>query len=123
MRSRFSIYRQSNKQVEYEYGDLQIFRIGSEKDAVAAITRIQGEGSSKFPFVEPGSRLLAHFYRFGELYFRRHFVYDPTAQTGDWTVTPVYLPDFYPMTPVPCDGFGADAPSEVGEFDRLLRKY
>ena len=90
--------------------------------ATAAISGIkkQGEGASRYPFVDQAATRLAHFYTFGEIYFGREYVFDKVKQTGDWTGNPINVPDPLPMTPVPAGGYGAGAPPEVAECDRLF---
>jgi hypothetical protein len=78
-----------------------VFVISDFSSAKDAITRIQreGEGTSRFPLVAPDNRTLSHFYKFGEIYFRKAYVFDSTAQTGDWTGSDIVVP------PVACTGF------------------
>jgi len=80
----------------------------------------QGEGASKFPFVDPAGTILAHFYTFGQIYFGRKYVFDPAKQTGDWTGDKVDVPEAFPMTPVPLGGYGAGAPPEVASCDKIF---
>jgi hypothetical protein len=117
---------QTDKQLQNDFP--QIFVIDGLTKATEAITRIQtqGEGSSKFPFVDPGQTQLAHFYLFGELYFGKKYVFDLAKQTGDWTGDPVAMSSVFPMTPVPLGGYGVDAPPEVlacdGVFTQMLKQ-
>lgn len=100
-----------------------IFKIDVLTKATEAIRRIQkeGEGSSRFPFVDAGRTRLAHFYSFGQIYFGKKYVFDEVKQTGDWTgdpVGPTTPHEVFPMTPVPLRGYGMGAPSEVAECDK-----
>jgi len=102
----------------------KIFKIDGLSAATDAIHLIQtqGEGASKFPFVDPTGRKLAHFYIFGEVFFGRKYVFDPAKQTGDWTGDKVDVPPAYPMTPVPLGGYGANAPPEVKTCDNIFTR-
>lgn len=108
---------QTERQLQNDFPEVVV--INNLKEATAAIESIQkqGEGSSRFPFVDPEKTKLAHFYTFGELYFRKKYVFDETTQTGDWKGEDVTLPDVFPMTPVPPGGY-TSGPSEVGDCDK-----
>jgi hypothetical protein len=108
----------TEKQIENPFPE--VFIIDGLPKAAEAIGRIQkqGEGSSKFPFVDQPGTILAHFYAFGQIYFGKKYVFDKVKQTGDWTGDPLTLPDVFPMTPVPLGGYKADAPSEVADCDK-----
>lgn len=111
-----------NKQLEN--GRTRVFIIDGLMKATEAISRIQkeGEGSSRFPFVDPGGTRLAHFYSFGQIYFGKTYVFDKAKQTGDWTgdppIGPVKPEDYYPMTPVPLGGYQGDVPPAVLDCDK-----
>jgi hypothetical protein len=100
----------------------QVFAIDGLVKATEAITRIQkqGEGSSKFPFVDLAQTQLAHFYVFGEIFFGKKYVFDAVKQVGDWTGDPVAIPAVFPMTPVPLGGYGGDVPPEVAACDEMF---
>lgn len=101
-----------------------VFVIDGLTKATAAIQRIQkeGEGSSRYPYVDEAGTRLAHFYSFGQIYFGKTYVFDKEKQTGDWTgdppIGPVKPTDVYPMTPVPLGGYSGEVPAEVVECDR-----
>ena len=99
-----------------------VFKVLSFGDARLAIGIIksQGEGSPKDPFSDPEQQTLSHFYTFGEVYFKRAYVFDAATQTGDWTGASVTVPDAFPMTPVPLGGYAGDVPSDVGVCDGLF---
>ena len=78
------------------------------------------EGAPRFPFVDQTGTQLAHFYTFGEIYYERKYVFDRVKETGDWTGNPVTVPAAFKMTPVPLDGYGASAPPEVAECDKIF---
>ncbi len=96
-----------------------VFKVLTIEDARSAIHTIkaQGEGSSKNPFSDPSQTELSHFYKFGEVYFKRFYVFDAATQTGDWTGDSVTVPDAFPMTPVPLGGYTGDVPPEVAVCD------
>jgi hypothetical protein len=102
-------------------GHLGIVIIDQLTRATDAIKQIQqqGEGGSKYPYYAPNK--LSHFYTFGELYFRKKYVFNAATQTGNWTGDPVAIPDaqIYNMTPVPLAGYSAPPP-EVLAFDRAF---
>lgn len=102
-------------------GSLGLFVIDKLDKATTAIQLIQqqGEGGSKNPYY--GSNQLSHFYAFGELYFRKKYVFNAATETGDWTGDPISIPDdqVYNMTPVPLGGYPAPPP-EVLDFDRTF---
>ena len=105
---------------QIENGFLEVVTIDGLPKAAEAIGRIQkqGEGSSRFPFVDPAGTILAHFYTFGQIYFGKKYVFDRVKQTGDWTGDPVPLPPVFPMTPVPLGGYKPGAPSGVADCDK-----
>ena len=111
-----------NKQIEN--GRTGVFIIDGLTKATEAISRIQkeGEGSSRFPFVDAAGTKLAHFYSFGQIYFAKTYVFDKVKQTGDWTgdppIGPVKPEDVYPMTPVPLGGYPGNVRSEVVDCDK-----
>ena len=113
---------QVDKQVEN--GRTGVFIIDGLTKATEAISRIQkeGEGSSRFPYVDTAGTRLAHFYSFGQIYFGKTYVFDKVKQTGDWTgnppIGPVESKDVYPMTPVPFGGYRGEVPSEVVDCDK-----
>ncbi len=111
---------QTDKQLQNDFPD--VFIIDGLAKATGAITRIQkqGEGASKFPFVDPEQTQLAHFYLFGEIYFGKKYVFDAAKRVGDWSGDPVAIPSVFPMTPVPLDGYGTGAPPEVGACDDVF---
>jgi hypothetical protein len=84
------------------------------------IIKTEGEGSVRYPFVDPAGTILSHFYKFGEIYYGKTYVYNAATKTGDWTGTPVTLPAVYPMTPVPLGGYGAGAPAGVKDCDQAF---
>lgn len=113
-----------NVDKQLENGRTGVFIIDGLTKATEAISRIQkeGEGSSRFPYVDAAGTRLAHFYSFGQIYFGKTYVFDKVKQTGDWTgdppIGPVKPEDVYPMTPVPLGGYGRDVPSEVVDCDK-----
>jgi hypothetical protein len=113
---------QTAKQLENAFPS--IIKIDGLPAAATAITTIQkqGEGGAQYPFVDPppAPPVLSHFYKFGEIYFGKAYVYDPVKRTGDWTEPPVSVPPAFPMTPVPKGGYGAGAPSQVADCDTLF---
>jgi hypothetical protein len=118
---------QTDKQLQNDFP--AVFVVDGLSKATEAISRIQkqGEGSSKFPFVDAQGTKLAHFYTFGEIYFGKKYVFDKAKQTGDWTGDPVTfppspVPQVFPMTPVPLGGYKADVPTGVADCDKLFTK-
>lgn len=109
---------------QIENARTRVFKIDSLTKATDAVSRIQkeGEGSSRFPYVDAAETRLAHFYSFGQIYFGKTYVFDKVKQTGDWTgdppIGPVKPEDVYPMTPVPLEGYRGDVPSEVVDCDK-----
>jgi hypothetical protein len=103
-------------------GNPDIFVVDALPNATKAITIIQteGEGSKRYPFVDAAGTTLSHFYKFGEIYYGKAYVYDAAAKTGNWTGSPVTLPAVYPMTPVPLGGYGASAPAGVQACDKAF---
>jgi Ferritin-like len=111
---------QTDKQLNNRFP--KVFVIDGLPRATEAINRIQkqGEGAPRFPFVDQTGTQLAHFYTFGEIYYERKYVFDRVKETGDWTGNPVTVPAAFKMTPVPLDGYGASAPPEVAECDKIF---
>ena len=113
-----------NVDKQIENGGTGVFIIDGLTKATEAIRRIQkeGEGASRFPYVDEAGTRLAHFYSFGQIYFGKTYVFDKAKQTGDWTgdppIGPVKPQDVYPMTPVPLGGYGTKVPSEVLDCDK-----
>lgn len=107
---------------QIERGFPKVFTIGDLRKAEEAIALIQrqGEGSSRFPYVDEARTKLAHFYTFGQVYFGKKYVFDKVKQTGDWTGDTVPLPPVFPMTPVPLGGYKTGAPAEVAVCDALF---
>jgi Ferritin-like len=105
-----------------------VFVIDGLLKATTAITTIQkeGEGSSRFPFVDPQRTQLAHFYLFGELFFGQKYEFNDATQTGDWSGNRIQIPAVFPMTPVPLGGYGENAPDDVlacdTAFTQLLQQ-
>jgi hypothetical protein len=114
----------TDKQIDISFPE--VFVIENLAKAEKAIGNIQkqGEGSSKFPFVDPAGTILAHFYTFGQIYFGKTYVFDKAKQIGDWTgdppVGPVTDSDVFPMTPVPLGGYKPGAPSDIAECDKVF---
>jgi hypothetical protein len=107
--------------------------IKSKTDAQAAIKLIQeqGEGTSKSPF-EPGGSIasdfgLAHYYKFGELYFGHQIRANPDPHPPlpyDFHGPAIKVPseaDVFPMADVPKGGFGA-AKDFDSSYSNLLRQ-
>jgi hypothetical protein len=71
-------------------------------DAIALI-KVQGEGSKASP--EEADNDLAHYYRFGEIYYGKKLRKDPN--TGRWVFNgqPVAFPDAWPVARVPAGGY------------------
>ena len=111
---------QTDKQLQNDFPDVSL--IDGLAKATEAITRIQkqGEGASRFPFVDSQGTQLAHFYLFGEIYFGKKYVFDAAKRVGDWTGDPVPTPPAFPMTPVPLGGYGVGAPPEVRACDEAF---
>lgn len=111
---------QTDKQLENDRP--KVFVVDGLPKATEAISRIQkqGEGASRFPFVDAEGTKLAHFYAFGEIYFGKKYVFDQVKQTGDWTGDAVPPASAFPMTPVPLGGYKAGAPAGVADSDRLF---
>jgi len=109
---------------QLEKGFPKIVKIDGLQAASEAITLIQkqGEGASKFPYSDPEHKTLAHFYTFGQIYYRKKYVFDEEKKTGDWTGDKIEIPKVYPMQPVPLGGYGAGTPAEVMECDRIFTK-
>lgn len=73
-------------------------------DALRSIKE-QGEGTAQTP--EPGGEL-AHYYRFGELYYERRLEFDEDTGTWAFNGEPVDFPraeDIYPMAELPAGGW------------------
>jgi hypothetical protein len=102
-------------------GPLGIFVVDGLTAATRAIQQIQqqGEGAPRNPYYAPG--LLAHFYTFGELYYRKEYSYDAVKHTGDWTGNEIDMPNVFAMSPVPKDGY-AKPPQEVIACDLIFTK-
>jgi hypothetical protein len=122
-------FGKNNQQIPYErknqlafrFKRLNLFPVENLQKATEAINLIQkqGEGSPQSPFVAPDGEL-AHFYRFGKIYFEKEYVFDQVSQKGWWTGPTVKVPQAYKMTPVPLGGYGANAPPEVTECDKVF---
>lgn len=109
-----------DKQIENAFPP--VVKIDGLTAATNAINLIksQGEGASRFPFADPVKKTLAHFYKFGEIYYGRKYEFAPATQTGDWTGDVLTVPNAFPMTPVPLGGYGPTAPQEVIDCDSLF---
>jgi hypothetical protein len=102
-------------------GSPDVFVVDGLANATKAITIIQteGEGSRRYPFVDAAGTTLSHFYKFGEIFYGKAYVYDAATKTGNWTGSPITLPAVYPMTPVPLGGYPAP-PAEVSACDKAF---
>lgn len=102
-------------------GPLGLFVVDSFAKAAAAISQIQqqGEGGSKNPYYNGNQ--LSHFYTFGQLYYRKKYVYDVAAQTGDWSGDSITVPDdkISQMKPVPLNGY-PNPPQPVLDCDQTF---
>jgi hypothetical protein len=114
------------RQLEYEASDvIRLTKVDTSAKALDAVTLIkeQGEGTTSSPFFGQDSSMLAHYYRFGEIFCERHLARDCM---GNWSYTGRPLPfphpdQIYPMATIPPGGY-----EEAKDFDiaytRLLRK-
>jgi hypothetical protein len=113
----------TEKQLDLSFPEVFVIEnIAKAEEAIGNIQK-QGEGSSRFPFVDPAGTILAHFYTFGQIYFGKEYVFDKVKQTGDWTggpVGPVTSADVFPMTPIPLGGYKTGAPSDVADCDKVF---
>jgi hypothetical protein len=107
--------------VNQQEGLLGLYMIDKLDKAVAAIQEIQreGEGGSKNPYSGPNQ--LSHFYAFGELYYRKNYVFNAATGKGDWSGTDIPLQDdqISDMTPIPTGGYPSP-PAEVLAFDQTF---
>lgn len=101
-----------------------LFPIESLDDALKAISEIkeQGEGTSSSPDAVGFGDVIAHYYRFGEIYNGAKLV--PAGGTWTYTGDPVPFPQTYPMAQVPQGGW-PDPPSNVSallqQFDATFK--
>jgi hypothetical protein len=84
-----------------------------------ALIKDQGEGTSQSPDVpasESGAGELAHYYRFGEIYYGKKLI---EVDGGfEFAGDPVPFPDCFPVAQVPAGGYtGPGVPSQIGAFD------
>jgi hypothetical protein len=116
-------FRDNDLRIPYDVtnqqkGPLGLSKITNLVTAIAAIELIkqQGEGGDRNPYY--GGSQLSHFYTFGEFYFGRKYVYNVTAETGDWIGDPVPIDDdqILEMTPIPEGGYPAP-PQDVTDCD------
>jgi hypothetical protein len=92
-------------QITLTIGSNSLYAIKSLADAEKAISEIkeQGEGTSISPDGSDFGGELAHYYKFGEIYYGKRFV----EVDGKWEYAgdPVPFPDAYPMAMVPEGGW------------------
>ena len=92
----------------------RLFAIKTIADAEKAINRIkrQGEGTSQSPFSDDFGTVLAHYYKFAEIYHERKLI--KTAD-GKWKYEgdPIPFPEAFPMAKVPLGGY-----AESEAFDK-----
>ncbi len=85
------------------------------------IIKQQGEGSNGTP-EDTGPNDLAHYYRFGEIFFGKKLQKDVTTGNWDFNGDAIVFPDVFPMAAIPKGGYQkADVKPEVWalleEFD------
>ncbi len=99
-----------------EPGFNEVFVITSVADALRAIEEIkeQGEGTSQSPDAVDEGGELAHYYRFGELYYGKTI--EQTGGQWGYTGPPVEWPAVYPVKPVPPGGWPDPVPDAVSQF-------
>jgi hypothetical protein len=103
--------------------DFTLFRVANLHDVRRAINLIrrQGEGSKCSPEETPG--VLAHFYRFREVYVGAKYILDPDTKTWGHTGPPVDMPPVWPMADIPGGGYEqSDVPfpsvwANIQQFD------
>lgn len=102
-----------SRQIErLPFGLFKITTMEKVREAVAVIKR-QGEGANGSPG-DSGDEDLAHYYRFGEIRFRKKMKKD--ALTGEWKFNgdDVEFPEVFPMAVVPPGGYqSGDVPADV----------
>jgi hypothetical protein len=98
--------------------DENLTPVGSLDDVEQAIATIkdQGEGTSTSPDAPEYGGELAHYYRFGEIYYGKKFV--PTQSGWDYAGDPVEFPACYPVARVPSGGYPDVAESQA--FDQAF---
>jgi ferritin-like protein len=80
-------------------------------DVLSAIETIkeQGEGTSAGPDAPDYNDELAHYYKFGSVYWEKLYVQGPGGK-WDYTGEPIPFPEVAPMQEVPKGGYPAPAP-------------
>lgn len=116
---------QTDKQIDNDSPEVVIINSLAKATEAIGIIQKQGEGASRFPFIDAAGRQLAHFYTFGQIFFGKKYVFDRTSQTGDWTgapVGPLTAADIFPMTPVPHGGYTGEVPPDVVDCDKAFTR-
>lgn len=76
----------------------------------------QGEGTSQSPDAVGFGGELAHYYRFGEIYYGKTLVKVPGSDQWSFDGDPIPFPDCWPMAVVPEGGY----PGVTADFDGLF---
>jgi hypothetical protein len=100
---------------DLSFPETELHAVDSVDAAIAEIEKIkvQGEGTSSSPLVEPGTDEYSHYARFGEIYWRHEL-----EQVGPdrWSYTGPridYPEEIYPVARIPAEGY-----PESDEFNR-----
>ena len=102
----------TNQQERLSFGLFKITDLTGVREAIRIIKQ-QGEGSSGSP-EDTGANDLAHFYRFGEIRFRKKLKKDAATLKWDFNGDDVDFPEVFPMAAVPFGGYlQADVSPEV----------
>lgn len=97
-----------------------VTKITTVADALKAIEliKVEGEGTTDSPDDSPGD--LAHYYKFGSIYYGKEIV--KKGNQWVWEGADVPFPDAFPMAPVPAGGW-ANAPGVPANVKDLLTEF
>lgn len=93
------------KQLAVPPGVFKVRDLAGVQQAIEQIKR-EGEGSATSPIDTGTGRVdLAHYYRFGEVFYGKQIKYNDTTQEWRFDGDPVPFPDTWPMAPTPPGGY------------------
>lgn len=116
----------TDKQVTTHVGEFSVFSIRTLADVKRAIKQIseQGEGTSQSPDAVDVMDVLAHYYRFGEIWHEKGLV----QQDGTWQYTGDDIPfpddsEIYTILPIPAGGYQTPSTEAKPDLDTFNASF
>lgn len=115
----------ADKQLAGFLGLKKLLTIQDVKTSIETIKR-QGEGTAGSPD-DGGPNDLAHYYRFGEIFYEKKFIKDPLTGQWGYTGAAIPYPDVWDMAETPPGGYlPGEVPADVAlllqQFDEGFTK-